>query len=77
MNLTAISIVAIIAWALVSIIGSFRDKNRHKTKDQDRQVLEQQIQQLRSRIEVLEKIVTDDNYELKKQFAELEKDRVA
>ncbi|MEG3767633.1 hypothetical protein [Alteromonas sp. 14N.309.X.WAT.G.H12] len=77
MNMTAIFIVAICAWALVEITGNAKDKRRNKKSTQQEEALRQEIEALRDRIEVLEKIVTDDNYDLKKQFKDLEKDKVA
>lgn len=76
MNMTAIAIVAIIAWALVSIVESRKEKNKGLAK-KDRDALEAEIAQLKERVATLEKIVTDDGYDLKKQFADLEKDKVA
>ncbi|WP_442863980.1 hypothetical protein [Alteromonas sp. ASW11-130] len=74
--MTAIAIVAIIAWVIVSITGSHRSKNLKKA-NQEVSRLESEIAQLKERVEVLEKIVTDSNYDLKKQFDDLEKDKVA
>lgn len=76
MNVTAIAIVAIIAWALVSIVESRKEKNKGLAK-KDRDALETEIATLKERVATLEKIVTDDGYDLKKQFADLEKDKVA
>lgn len=76
MNMTAIAIVAIIAWALVSITDSRKSKNK-AASNKNQQALESEIAQLKERVATLEKIVCDDNYDLKKQFAELEKDKVA
>lgn len=77
MNMTAIAIVAICAWALVSIVESAKDKSRSKKKNQQTSELESELIMLRERVEVLERIVTDENYDLKKQFKDLEKDKVA
>ncbi|WP_407080213.1 hypothetical protein [Alteromonas aquimaris] len=74
--MTAIAIVGIIAWAIVSITDSLRSKNVKKAS-RDVSQLESEVAQLKERIEVLEKIVTDSNYDLKKQFDDLEKDKVA
>lgn len=76
MNMTAIAIVAIIAWALVSIVESRKEKNKGVAK-KERDALEAEIATLKERVATLEKIVTDDGYDLKKQFADLEKDKVA
>ncbi|MDO6565435.1 hypothetical protein Q4561_00045 [Alteromonas sp. 1_MG-2023] len=77
MNLTAIFIVAIIAWAIVSITGSFKAKKSNKASDKAAEAYQSEIAELKERVSVLEKIVTDEKYDLKKQFADLEKDRVA
>ncbi|MDF2178957.1 hypothetical protein P2G88_11920 [Aliiglaciecola sp. CAU 1673] len=71
MNLTAIAIVGIICWALVELVNS-----RHKKapKAQDLGPMQQEIEKLRERVQVLEKIVTDENYDLKRQFDNLKND---
>lgn len=77
MNMTAIFIVGICAWALVAIVNGVKDNRKSKKHIQKDAAMESEIAQLKERIEVLEKIVTDENYDLKKQFKDLEKDRVA
>ena len=77
MNMTAIAIVAICAWALVSIVDSSKDKSRKKLNTKEVDAYKKEIADLKERVSVLEKIVTDERYDLKKQFADLEKDRVA
>lgn len=77
MNLTAIVIVAIVCWAIVSIIESVKDKNKDKLTSKQTQNYEAEIASLKERVSVLEKIVTDEKYDLKKQFDALEKDKVA
>ena len=77
MNLTAIFIVAIIAWAIVSITGSSKTKKSNKASDKVVEAYQAEIASLKERVSVLEKIVTDEKYDLKKQFADLEKDKVA
>ncbi len=77
MNMTAVAIVAICAWALVSIIDTAKDKNRKKLSNKDADAYKAEIAELKERVSVLEKIVTDERYDLKKQFADLEKDQVA
>ena len=39
--------------------------------------LEREVAMLRERIETLEKIVTDEKYDLNRQFDDLKKDKVA
>ncbi|AXR05689.1 hypothetical protein [Salinimonas sediminis] len=78
MNLTAIAIVAIVAASIVEIIkaiGRISQKKAASNNNLDEH--RQQIEQLKERVEVLEKIVTDQNYDLKKQFRDLENDKVA
>ena len=77
MNMTAIAIVAIWAWALVSVVNAAKDKSKSKKNSKVDEAMQAEMAALRERIEVLEKIVTDENYDLKKQFKDLEKDKVA
>lgn len=73
---TAIAIVAIIGWVIVEITNTGR-KKRSEMSDKEKEEMQKEISNLKSRIEVLEKIVTDEKYDLKKQFKDLEKDKVA
>ena len=75
--MTAVAIVAIIAWAVVSIIENSKNKNANKNKNKDAEAYKAEIEALKERVCVLEKIVTDEKYDLKRQFADLEKDKVA
>jgi len=77
MNMTAVAIIAIIAWAIVSITDSVKTKKSNKVSDKTSRAYEAEIASLKERVSVLEKIVTDEKYDLKKQFADLEKDKVA
>lgn len=77
MNLTAIFIVGIVCWAIVAIIDSVKDKSKDKLSSKQAQAYESEIASLKERVSVLEKIVTDEKYDLKKQFDDLEKDKVA
>ena len=78
MDMTAIAIVAIIAWMIVSIVeASKKGQKKQKESEQERNDYSREIEQLKARIEVLEKIVTDDKYTLNKEFANLNKDNVA
>lgn len=76
MNMTAVAIVAIVGWVIVSIVESRKDKKRD-VKNQAQAQLEQDFVALKERVEVLEKIVTDEKYDLHKAFDELKKDKVA
>lgn len=77
MNLTAIFIVGIIAWALVSLFGGSEGGRRNKKRwdDADKKIadLEHELEKMTDRIKVIEKIVTDEKYELNRQFDELNK----
>ncbi|MFC3095121.1 hypothetical protein DRW07_16550 [Alteromonas sediminis] len=77
MNLTAIAIVALSCWALVSIVTAFADKSGKKLNDKEKARLEGEISSLKDRVETLEKIVTDESYNLKKEIEALDKDRAA
>ncbi|WP_416305353.1 hypothetical protein [Neptunicella sp. SCSIO 80796] len=69
MNLTAIAIVAIVFFGFAEIIKQFKKKS--PPSSQPNEGLEKEINALKERIETLEKIVTDENYDLKKQFDSL------
>lgn len=77
MNMTAIAIVAIVCWAIVELVNGTRNKKLGKKDEQKNTELQQQIITLKERVETLEKIVTDEKYDLNRQFNDLKKDRVA
>ncbi|MDP5032456.1 MAG: hypothetical protein NWQ54_07125 [Paraglaciecola sp.] len=77
MNMTAIAIVAIVCWAIVELVNGTRGKKQGKKDEQKNSDLQQQIVTLKERIETLEKIVTDEKYDLNRQFDDLKKERVA
>ncbi|WP_102795792.1 hypothetical protein [Bowmanella denitrificans] len=70
MNLTAVAIVAIVCWALVELVNS-RHKKAPKLNENELNNLKQEVTTLRERVQTLEKIVTDENYDLKRQFDNL------
>lgn len=80
MNMTAIAIVALVCWAIVELVNGPKGKNKDK-KDADQvnltNDLEREVAAMRERIETLEKIVTDEKYDLNRQFDDLKKDKVA
>lgn len=80
MNITAIVIVAVICWAIVELVNGPRGKKKDK-KEADQvnlaHNLERDMAVMRERIETLEKIVTDEKYDLNRQFDDLKKDKVA
>lgn len=75
-NMTAVAIVAIIGWVIVSLADSRKNKKKLETNSNQKE-LESQIATLKERVATLEKIVCDESYDLKKQFKDLEQDRVA
>jgi phage shock protein B len=80
MNITAIAIVALVCWAIVELVNG--PKGKKKDKKDTAQVnqtheLEREVEAMRERIETLEKIVTDEKYDLNRQFDDLKKDKVA
>ncbi|MGO4891386.1 hypothetical protein [Flavobacterium sp. W21_SRS_FM6] len=75
--MTAIAIVAIVCWAIVELVNGTRGKKQGKKDEQKNSDLQQQIVTLKERIETLEKIVTDEKYDLNRQFDDLKKERVA
>jgi flagellar biogenesis protein FliO len=68
MNITAVAIVAIVCWAIVELVNS---RNKKTPKAQDLNALQQELSGLKDRVQTLEKIVIDENYNLKKQFEDL------
>lgn len=80
MNLTAIAIVALVCWAIVELVNGPKGKKKDKKETiqvNQTQNLERKVEAMRERIETLEKIVTDEKYELNRQFDDLKKDKVA
>lgn len=76
MNWTVVAIVGIICWMIVSTSKngkSFSKKEKlfSDRMDQEQHRIEQQLQEMSERIAVLEKIVTDEKYDLKKEFDNL------
>jgi phage shock protein B len=80
MNLTAIAIVALVCWAIVELVNGPKSKKKDKkdtTQVNQTLELERDLEAMRERIETLEKIVTDEKYDLNRQFDDLKKDKVA
>ncbi|MEO9946145.1 MAG: hypothetical protein ABJH28_15250 [Paraglaciecola sp.] len=80
MNLTAIIIVAIVCWAIVELVNGPKGKKKDKSNSKQAAAtdeLQRDIATMRERIETLEKIVTDEKYDLNRQFDDLKKDKVA
>ncbi|MFT4789298.1 MAG: phage shock protein B [Paraglaciecola sp.] len=80
MNITAVLIVAIVCWAIVKLVNGPKGKKKDK-KEADQinlaNSLERDMAVMRERIETLEKIVTDEKYDLNRQFDDLKTDKVA
>lgn len=77
MNLTAVGIVAIVCWALVELFNGPKGKKKDKQDVQHTEAMQQELAALKERVQTLEKIVTDEKYDLNRQFDDLKKDRVA
>ncbi|MEP2651012.1 MAG: hypothetical protein ABJH06_03375 [Paraglaciecola sp.] len=80
MNLTAILIVALVCWAIVELVNGPKGKKKDKTNVRQAQITNELLQEMatmRERIETLEKIITDEKYDLNRQFDDLKKDKVA
>jgi phage shock protein B len=80
MNLTAIAIVALVCWAIVELVNGPKGKKKDKKETvqvNQTQDLERKVEAMRERIETLEKIVTDEKYDLNRQFDDLKTDKVA
>lgn len=78
MNLTAIAIIAIICWTIIKLTN--RDKKEPKQVNQTNQEnadLQQKLIVMNERIAVLEAIVTDEKYVLKREFDNLSRDKAA
>ena len=71
MNMTAIAIVAICCWALVAIVEAAKSNKKHKVSEVEREELEKELLSLKSRVETLERIVTDESYSLNKEVNNL------
>lgn len=80
MNITAIAIVAIVCGSIVALVNGAKDKKKDKKymeKSNLTNELEREVIALRERVETLERIVTDEKYDLHRQFDDLKKDKVA
>lgn len=83
MDTSLVAIVAIICWCVISVVGSREDRYDHEgssfkfKKDRSNRFYEEQIDELQARIAALEKIVTDEGYQLRKEFSQLKRQAVA
>ncbi|MGB3725466.1 MAG: hypothetical protein WA981_06845 [Glaciecola sp.] len=75
MDLTAIAIVGIIAYSIVSITRAATSNKKSKGStsalEQEHAQMKQELQKMSERIVVLEKIITDEKYQLNKAFSSL------
>ncbi|MFT6269384.1 MAG: flagellar motility protein MotE (MotC chaperone) [Alphaproteobacteria bacterium] len=75
MDMTAIAIVAIICWAIVSLSKNRSPSKKSKTVESQLQSEHAQMQKeldvMAERLAVLEKIVTDEKYQLNKELNSL------
>ncbi|GAA6184405.1 hypothetical protein [Aliiglaciecola sp. NS0011-25] len=78
MNLTAIVIIAIICWTIIKLTGKDKKEVKQETQpQQENDELKQQLTVMQERIAVLEAIVTDEKYVLKREFDNLERNKAA
>ena len=76
MNITAIAIVALVCWAIVELVNGPKSKKKDANQINTTNDLEREVKTMRERIETLEKIVTDEKYDLNSQFNDLKKDKM-
>ena len=80
MNITAIAIIALICWTIVKLTDrskKVKPEASPKQVDIQNQQMLHQLQSMQERIAVLEAIVTDEKYNLKREFDNLSRDRAA
>ena len=76
MNAFEMVIVIVFVGCLTGVINNYmKHKNTGSSEDMD-DILDRLdgVDELEERVRVLEKVITDQNYELKKQFQDLEKE---
>ena len=78
MNMTAVGIIALICWMVVSIVKTVqakehrkKDNAEHKDLQDYTKEIEKRLEEMSERIATLEKIVTDEKYQLNKEFEKL------
>ena len=75
MDITAIAIVAIICWAIVNLSKSRSPSKVNKdfqgNLQAEHEQMQKQLDEMAERLIILEKIVTDEKYQLNKEFASL------
>lgn len=71
MNVTAVTIVAIICWAIVQLVNGGKKNKLDKNAEADITQLKGEVEKLQERVITLEKIVTDEKEELKRKIDSL------
>lgn len=67
-------LIVVFTYRLVTLrMHQKNSQNLRATDDADRVAWQQQLDQLEERVKVLERIVTDDKYDLKRQIEALDK----
>ncbi len=77
MNPFEMVVVIVALGVLGGIITQYldsRSKRQKKVSEQQQTEILQRLEQAEQRIRILERIVTSDDYDLKRQFRDLEKD---
>ena len=77
MNMTAVAIIAIICWAIVSIVRSPKKQKVDKQVQFEAEALKAELADLKDRVATLEAIVTDEKYSLRREFDNLKRDNAA
>ncbi|MEP4889913.1 MAG: hypothetical protein ABJV04_07795 [Aliiglaciecola sp.] len=78
MNLTAIAIIAIICWTIIKLTGKDKkDLKQVSAPEHENDALKQRLAAMQERIAVLEAIVTDEKYVLKREFDNLARNKAA
>jgi len=66
--------LVVLVGCLVPVLQTWMKGRQHRMGDSAAESLRQEIGGLRERVQVLEKIVTDRGYEVRREFAALEKE---
>ncbi len=76
MNVFEMVVIIVIVGALARVVSSWLTNRNRNRADELEDILDklEQLEDLESRVRVLEAVVTDQNYDLKQQFSKLEKD---
>lgn len=58
----------------IPLLKTWMEGRQHRIGDADAESLRKEMGVLRERVQVLEKIVTDKSYDVRREFAELERE---